>query len=250
MNNENLIVPDWPAPEHVKAYVTTRFGGVSDAPYDSFNLSDNVGDNAQQVIANRQQLQQQLKLPTASSDQVWLRQVHGLDVIKLPNTDCSPEGDAVYTRQQGQVCAVLTADCLPVLVCDKQGKQVAAIHAGWRGLLDGIIEQTIAQMDNVDGQLMAWLGPAIGPTHLQVGEEVYADFVAHTAEATQGFVRDPRDNQCWLMDIFLLGKQRLRSCGVTAIYGGGVCTYTEKDRFYSYRREEVTGRMASLVWME
>ncbi|NOX08945.1 MAG: peptidoglycan editing factor PgeF [Gammaproteobacteria bacterium] len=239
----DLIVPDWPAPSNVHACVTTRVGGDSDCPYDTLNLGDHVGDSPACVAQNRQVLQQRLALP---STPIWLQQVHGRVVVELPCSDTSPVADAVYTRQAGQVCAVLTADCLPLLLCDQQGRQVVAVHAGWRGLANGVIEQTLKTMGADAGQLMAWLGPAIGPEHFQVGDDVYSTFVAHSVMAKRGFVKD---GERWLMDIYELARQRLQSCGVSAIYGGGLCTYADKERFYSYRRDGVTGRMASLVWL-
>jgi polyphenol oxidase len=239
-----MIYPDWPAAVPVKAVTTTRHGGVSTAPYDSLNLADHVGDAAGAVRQNRLSIQQQLKLPGWPS---WLNQVHGNTVVDAASSGERPSADAGFTDRPGVVCAVLTADCLPVLFCDRSGTRVAAAHAGWRGLAAGILESTVRAFESEPWQLMAWLGPAIGARAFEVGGEVRQAFVAQHAEAASAFLSRP--NGRWLADLYQLARIRLRATGVTAVYGGGFCTYSDAQRFYSYRRDGVTGRMASLIWL-
>ncbi len=238
-----LIPVDWPAPENVQAATTSRIGGVSLAPFDSFNLADHVGDHPAAVLANRERLLEELALP---AEPLWLKQVHGRRVVTLDGLPAGlPEADASVSAGPGRVCAVLTADCLPVLFCDRAGTCVAAAHAGWRGLAAGVLEATVAQMAVAPGGIMAWLGPAIGPQVFEVGTDVRVAFVdddAASAFAAQGDGR-------WLVDIRQLARQRLARVGVSAVYGGDRCTYSEAGMFYSYRRDGVTGRMASLVWL-
>jgi hypothetical protein len=242
--NLELILPSWPAPANVRAAVTTRRGGVSLPPYDTLNLGDHVGDDPAAVAGNRRRLVAALGLP---AEPRWLSQVHGTFAVDAAVLGVGCEADASHTALPGVVCAVLTADCLPVLLCNRNGTQVAAVHAGWRGLLNGIIEQCIAAMGGED-ELLAWLGPAIGPQAFEVGEEVREAFVADTPEAVAAFA--PLPNGRWLADIYALARQRLHRAGVTSVYGGGHCTFSEPERFYSYRRDGRTGRMASLIWME
>ncbi|VAW83778.1 FIG00003370: Multicopper polyphenol oxidase [hydrothermal vent metagenome] len=243
---KTLIEPDWPAPANVRAFSTTRLGGVSTSPYDSLNLATHVGDDPRQVAENRYCLQQQLALPSAPA---WLNQVHGIDIQPLSEPLSAPvDADGSISDQQGLVCAVMTADCLPLLLCDRAGRRVAAIHAGWRGLCCGIIEKSIQQMAVPAEQLLVWLGPAIGATAFQVGAEVRDAFIAHDASASQAFVQ--QDQQHWLADLYQLARQRLLSQGVDAIYGGDYCTFQQRELFFSYRREGVTGRMASLIWLQ
>ena len=235
-------VPHWDVPANVRALQTTRNGGFSSAPWDSFNLGDHVGDAPEAVAANRQGLRSRLP-----GEPAWLKQVHGTLAV---NADLGPknvEGDAAYARQPRQVCAVLTADCLPVLFCDRRGTVVAAAHAGWRGLQAGVLESTLAAMAVPGADVLAWLGPAIGPRCFEVGDEVRDAFVAADPEAEQAFV--PAAAGKWLCDIYLLARQRLQRAGVSAISGGGECTVSEAARFFSYRRDGVTGRMASLIWL-
>lgn len=239
---EHCLIPDWPAPENVRALQTTRTGGFSAAPYDSFNLGDHVGDSPLAVAHNRQRLSALLP-----SEPVWLKQVHGTQIIDAGHTTCHPEGDACITSQRGAVCVVMTADCLPVLLCDEQGSVVGAAHAGWRGLCDGVIEQTVHAMSVPPQTLMAWLGPAIGPQAFEVGEEVRAAFIAQQAEAASAFT--PGENNKWLANIYQLARLRLRAMGITRIYGGDLCTYTDQQRFFSYRRDNATGRMGTFIWM-
>ena len=235
------MVPDWPAPARVHGLMTVRRGGVSQAPWASFNLGDHVGDDPAHVAANRAQLRQQLPAEPA-----WLRQVHSARVVEA-GRDPNPEADASFSRETGQVCAVLTADCLPVLFCDRAGSVVAAAHAGWRGLADGVLEATVAAMQVPLGEVLAWMGAAIGPQAFEVGDEVRAAFVAQQPEAAAAFV--PHAPGKWLADIYALARIRLGHAGVAAVYGGGRCTFSEADAFYSYRRDGVTGRMASLIWL-
>jgi len=239
-----MIYPQWPAPAHVRAVSTTRTGGVSQPPYDSLNLASHVGDQDGAVQANRQQLAKQLDLTV---EPVWLEQVHGDKVVNAALAAGTPPADASYTQQPGVVCAVMTADCLPVLFCDRQGEVVAAAHAGWRGLASGVLEATVAAMGAPVDSLLAWLGPAIGPAAFEVGDEVRTTFVDRQAEATAAFSRS--GNGRWLADIYQLARFRLASAGIDQIYGGGFCTFSDSHRFYSFRRQSTTGRMASLVWI-
>ena len=243
MNANGWIVPDWPAPAKVRALITTRAGGASSGNYAGFNLGMRSGDEAETVKRNRATLRQQLP-----SEPLWLRQVHGTAVVEADSVAGESEADAAVARRQGRVCAVLTADCLPVLVCDTEGTVVAAAHAGWRGLSAGIIEQTLQVMDRSPQTLIAYLGPAIGPGAYEVGEEVRAAFVAADAESAAAFA--PGKPGKYYAELYSLARRRLARQGVKQIHGGGFCTYTERERFYSYRRDGVTGRMASLIWME
>jgi purine-nucleoside/S-methyl-5'-thioadenosine phosphorylase / adenosine deaminase len=239
------IIPRWPAPERVRAVSTTRHGGTSRPPYDALNLAEHVGDEAGAVAANRGQLEQALRLPSSPA---WLQQVHGVQVVDAAGVTAPVAADAAYALAPGAICAVLTADCLPVLLCDRGGRAVAAAHAGWRGLAAGVIEQTIAALPAPGGELMAWLGPAIGAEAYVVGEEVRDTFVTHNPAAETAFW--PAAGGGWHADLYRLARQLLRSHGVTAVHGGGFCTYKDPIRFYSYRREGVTGRMASLIWLQ
>ncbi len=244
------IVPDWPAPGNVKALFTTRNGGVSrgtNGAYASLNLGTHVNDNLADVECNRALLRRHLP-----GEPSWLKQVHGTLPIWVDQTaTVTPEGDAVLSRKQGAVCAVMVADCLPIFLCDTAGTTVGIAHAGWRGLAGGIIEQSIAAMAVDHNQLMAWLGPAIGPDYFEVGADVYEAFVQQDAQAMQAFVpKHSSHEKKWLADIFLLTRQRLTSIGITEIYGGGICTFSDPARFFSYRRDGETGRMAALIWLE
>ena len=241
--NPEWIIPDWPAPARVSALVTTRAGGVSMAPYVGLNLGDHVGEDPARVARNRAILRASLP-----AEPVWLRQVHGIAVLDADSGVAASEADACVARQTGSVCAVLTADCLPVLFCDRDGSVVAAAHAGWRGLLGGMLEATVAAMQVPADRIMAWLGPAIGAQAFEVGAEVRDAFVNAQAQADAAFVA--RMGNKWLADIYALARLRLQRIGVDQVYGGGACTYSEAERFYSYRREGATGRMASLVWLE
>ncbi len=242
LNEADLIFPDWPAPAHVKALQTTRVGGASKAPYDSLNLGDHVGDDPLKVAANRQLLS-----PYVPTEPLWLNQVHGIAVVDAAKASCLPDADASFTRANNAVCATMTADCLPVLLCDEAGTVVSAVHAGWRGLCDGVIEAAIAAMQVQPQSLMAWLGPAIGPNAFEVGPEVRAQFIAKDAQAELAF--KPHYDKC-LGDIYKIATQRLNNVGLTQIYGGGLCTYTDAALFFSFRRDGATGRMASLIWLD
>lgn len=222
---------------------TLRAGGCSVAPWDSFNLGDHVADNALHVATNRALLRRFLP-----DEPLWLKQVHGTVVVDAGLVSGSPEADAVVCRKPGKVCAVMTADCLPVLFCDRAGTVVGAAHAGWRGLLAGILEATLREMAVVPSEIIAWLGPAIGPLAFEVGDDVRSAFVAHDPVAGKAF--HPQGGAKWLADIYLLARQRLGAVGVVDISGGDRCTASEETTFFSYRRDGVTGRMASLVWLE
>lgn len=243
--NPNWLKPDWPAPAHVHAVVTTRQGGFSQAPFDSLNLGDHVGDDPYAVAKNRHLVGDLLHLPT---EPLWLQQVHGTVVSGMNANSCTPQADASVAFKPKQVCVVMTADCLPVLFCDKAGTRVAAAHAGWRGLCDGVLEETVKALDCPPSELLAWMGPAIGPTAFEVGEEVRAEFIQHDAQAEAAFVKGEQAGK-WLGDLYVLARQRLQNVGLSAIYGGGLCTYTDSARFFSYRRDNRTGRMASLIWL-
>ncbi len=239
------ITPDWPMVAQVKAYTTTRYGGVSLPPYDSFNLATHVGDDLQHVLRNRQRLRHLLALP---SEPVWLSQTHSTQVIKLPLTDnLIPEADAAYTQQRHQICAVMTADCLPVLFYSSSG-EIAAAHAGWRGLSEGILENTLAYFQAERQDIIAWLGPAIGPEAFEVGDDVRQQFIQHDPNAKQAFIANGRDK--FLTNIYLLARQRLKQAGLNKIYGGRYCTMKDPHLFFSYRRQKQTGRMVSLIWLE
>lgn len=243
LNKADLIFPDWPVPANVKALQTTRLGGVSVVPYDSLNLAEHVGDDGLKVAANRQLLNSYV--PT---EPLWLNQVHGITVVDAATASCLPDADASFARVNGAVCATMTADCLPVLLCDEAGTVVAAVHAGWRGLCDGVIEAAVAAMQTPSQNLMAWLGPAIGPDAFEVGTEVRSAFMSHDQAAELAF--RPIAGDKWLGDIYLLAKQRLYKLGVERIYGGGLCTYADENRFFSFRRDGATGRMASMIWLD
>ncbi|WP_404368404.1 peptidoglycan editing factor PgeF [Marinobacter sp.] len=241
----SLIIPDWPAPASVRSMATTRLGGVSNAPWDTLNLGDHVGDSPVHVATNRTRLARAAGLPPEAFG--WLSQVHGVDVARLPEKGV-PVADACVTDQRGHACAILTADCLPVLFCNVEGTRVGAAHAGWRGLCAGVLEKTIAEMGPARS-LMAWLGPAIGPAHFEVGPEVRKAFLALDEESDEAFTTSNARPGHFMADLWQLATQRLRRAGLTRIHGGGFCTFSEPDRFYSYRREGQTGRMASLVWL-
>lgn len=244
MSATEYLSANWAAPARVRTLVTTRSGGESQAPWASFNLAMHVGDDALAVAHNREALRAHLPAEPA-----WLNQVHGVHVVdagKLGGT--VPDADASVAHGAGAVCVVMTADCLPVLFCDKAGSVVGAAHAGWRGLADGVLEATVAAMGVPPGEILAWLGPAISPDAFEVGAEVRAHFVAHAAEAAAAF-SDIGEGK-YLADIYLLARQRLAEAGVTDVSGGEHCTVIERERFFSYRRDGVTGRMASLIWLE
>jgi len=246
LSNPPWFVPDWPAPDGVRSLITTRHGGVSQGVYSSLNLGDHVGDDPFAVAANRALLKDVLE-----RDPVWLEQIHGtriVDAARFHTGDQPPQADAAFSREAGVVCVVMTADCLPVLFCDDSGSVVAAAHAGWRGLLAGVVEETVAAMDVSGRKLMAYLGPAIGRQAFEVGDEVRSAFVSVDEEAVAAF--RPSLPGKWLADIYLLARQRLAGQGVERVFGGSFCTVSEADRFFSYRRNGQTGRMASMVWLD
>ncbi|TJZ72901.1 peptidoglycan editing factor PgeF [Chitiniphilus eburneus] len=238
------LQPDWPAPANVRVGVTTRLGGVSTAPYGTLNLGDHVGDDVASVAANRARVRACLP-----AEPFWLQQVHGTTVARLDDAEAARVADAAVASTPGRVCVVMTADCLPVLLCNRAGTAVGAAHAGWRGLADGVLEATVAAMGTAPSELLAWFGPAIGPTAFEVGDEVRATFIAHTAEAAQAF-RPGRIAGKWWADLYLLARQRLATLGVQSIHGGDLCTVSDAERFFSYRRDGITGRMASLIWLD
>lgn len=239
-----IIVPEWPLPKGVAACSSTRVGGVSQGAWDSLNLGAHCGDNLEHVEENRKRMFAAGKLP---SKPVWLEQVHGKDVLHLTGAPyASKRADASYSNTPGTVCAVMTADCLPVLFCNRTGTEVAAAHAGWRGLCDGVLEETVACFNDSAENILAWFGPAIGPQAFEVGPEVREAFMAKDAKAVDAF-RPVGDK--YYADIYLLARQRLANIGVTAVFGGDRCTFSEKDDFFSYRRDRTTGRMASFIWL-
>ena len=244
-----FIHPDWPASTNVGAFMTTRcLVGESRPPFDTFNLGLHCGDDPQAVQANRRRLQQRAMLPAAPH---WLAQVHGVAVHQVMHRCAAsepPQADASVTRVRGAVLAVLTADCLPVLLCARDGSEVGAAHAGWRGLAAGVLEATVATMRTAPDQLMAWLGAAAGPELYEIGDEVRMAFVQHEP-ATAVCFRPTRSGH-WHIDLYALARRRLAAMGVTAIYGGGLCTIADARRFYSYRRDGQTGRMATLVYLK
>lgn len=237
-----LILPDWPAPATVQARVTTRLGGVSRAPFDSFNPATHVGDDPQAVAANRALLR--ARLP---AEPRWMDQVHGTDVLDADHDRCG-SADASIARRPGSVCAVLTADCLPVLFCDRQGTVVAAAHAGWRGLAAGVLTQVVERMACAPADILAWLGPAIGPDAFEVGPEVRTVFMQRLPRAENAF--RPGQGDRLYADIYQLARLELARAGVHAVHGGGLCTVQQGGLFHSYRRDGHCGRMASLVWLE
>ena len=252
LSDSSCLVADWPAPGNVRTLMTTRLGGVSGGAggaYSSLNLGAHVGDDPAAVTSNRERLTSLLAAKSAGAP-VWLNQVHGTRIISADSVVGStpPEADGSFSRIPQVVCAVMTADCLPVLFCDIGGTVVAAAHAGWRGLLAGVLEASIVAMRVPGEELIAYMGPAIGPQAFEVGNEVRAAFVAADPGAAQAF--RPATEGKWLADIYGLARQRLARKGLTRVYGGTHCTFTETERFFSYRRDGQTGRMASLIWLD
>ena len=246
--SSTLIRPQWPAPETIVAAVTTRIGGYSHAPFDSFNLAQHVGDAADAVTENRRQLQ--LCLGAAMQPVQWLNQVHGSCVVGLHDRGQTQTADAMVIDRPGFAGAVLTADCLPVLFASVDGRRAAVAHAGWRGLVNGILERTLKAMAMPGSSVIAWLGPAIGPCHFEVGEDVRLAFLEAQAEQAQQVAAafTPGDAPGkYYADLYELARLRLSARGITAIYGGGLCTVCDSSRFYSYRRDGCTGRMASVI---
>lgn len=250
ISEQDLLRPAWPAPSHIKALCTTRKGGASQAPWYSLNLGSHVGDNPAQVNENRQRLADIASLSVANIG--WLNQIHGTDVVELTpaNVSVVTTADASYTRHPGIACAILTADCLPVILTDAEGSVVGAAHAGWRSLCGGVLENLITAMAVPPSNLRAWLGPAIGPSSFEVGPEVREAFMEQNPEAIKAFTQAGARPGHFMADIYQLATQRLNKAGVLSVSGGGLCTVTDKDRFYSYRRDGQTGRMATLVWLK
>lgn len=250
--SDALIIPDWPAPAGVKACITTRAGGVSSGPYASNNLAFHVGDDQASVAENRRQLMEKLDLELPPQ---WLEQIHGQKVVAARPDERVRTADGSYSSAPGLACAVLTADCLPVLVCNRAGNRVAAVHAGWRGLAKGIVGRALSQFEDPPEQLLAYLGPAISKAHFEVGVEVLEAFfkgarnTEHAEQIGAAFAPSSRPMRFYA-DIYALAKAELQALGVIAVFGGNYCTVAEGQRFYSYRREGETGRMASLIWLQ
>lgn len=255
-DTHDWLIPNWPAPSNIRAITTTRSGGVSQGAFNSMNLALHVDDDVRAVQENRIKLKQVLGI----SEPCWLKQMHGIKVVDALSASSEIDADArvtadgAYSTYPGKVCVALTADCLPVLLCDKEGTRVAAVHAGWRGLLAGVIESAIDKFEISEDRILVWFGPAIGPNKFEVGGEVRRQFISHLSQAAGAFKQASGDSSLkedkWLADIYQLARLRLASIGVTKVYGGSWCTFTDQERFYSYRRDGVTGRMASLIWIE
>ncbi|MDA3919271.1 MAG: peptidoglycan editing factor PgeF [Salinisphaera sp.] len=239
----DFLAADWPAPAHIRAGTTLRSGGVSVVPYDCLNLGAHTDDDRSSVAENRRRLRAGLGL---SSEPAWLEQIHATNVADADQAIAAPADASVGTHVDA-ICTVLTADCLPVVFCDRAGRCWGAAHAGWRGLAAGVLEATIATLPARPADLMAWLGPAIGPKRFEVGAEVRATFVDGHADDFSAFVEGARPGK-FMADIYALARARLRRVGVDKVYGGGLCTVEDGTRFYSYRRESSTGRMATLIW--
>jgi polyphenol oxidase len=245
-----VLTPEWPAPPSVRAAFTLRTGGASALPFDSLNVATHVGDEPQAVAQNRQRLRAALSLP---NEPVWMEQLHGIDVLDLDAARTSiaarvPRADAAFARRPDQVCVVQVADCLPVLLTDRDGSAVAAAHAGWRGLAAGVLEAVVARLGIEPTRLIAWLGPGISAAHFEVGEQVRRLFIDHDAAAEVAFAANARGR--WQCDLVALARARLGALGVTGIFGGAWCTYADASRFFSYRRDGACGRMAALIWRE
>jgi YfiH family protein len=244
--NHDWIVPDWPAPDHVKAFITTRRGGVSGGPRATLNLGYKAGDDPAAVVQNRARVQ--AFMPQTPK---WLAQVHGTRVVDADTMTGAPEADASIARNAGTVCSIMIADCLPLLFTNRAGTRVAAAHAGWRGLSGGVIANTVQALCNAGddaADLLAYIGPGIGPSAFEVGADVYDAFTASDADATVAFVRHAPGK--WLADLFMLARRALTRAGLTQaqVFGGDLCTYSDPARFYSYRRDKLTGRMAAFIW--
>jgi YfiH family protein len=238
----DLIVPDWPAPRAVRAIITTRRGGVSAGGYASLNLGAHVGDDRASVSANRARLRDHVP-----AEPLWLSQVHGTTVVDAATAVEGEQADAAVAHRAGQVLAILTADCLPVLLCHTGGRAIGIAHAGWRGLAAGVIERTLERLGVPPGETLAYLGPGVGRRSYEVGAEVRDAFVRHDAQAEAAFVASRPGH--FHADLYALARQRLQKQGIMAVLGGDCCTFTDKERFFSYRRDGETGRMASLIWL-
>ena len=248
-----ILRADWPAPPGVQAFTTLRHGaGVSRPPFDHFNLGTRAGDEPDAVARNRAELIERYALPSAPH---WLRQVHGTVVHRVEasdpghtKADAEPEADAAVTSMPGTVLAILTADCLPVVFAADDDSEVGAAHAGWRGLSTGVLEATIAAMRATPARILAWLGPAAGPQAYEIGEEVLDAFVSHDPRAASAFTATRPGH--WRVDLYALARQRLADAGVARVHGGGLCTISDPQRFFSHRRDQRGGRMATLVWID
>ena len=241
-----MIKPNWPAPKNIFACTSTRDGGVSQPPYASLNLGDHVDDNPQHVAKNRQHFCTLAQLPRVP---VWLQQTHSTVAIELDDQTAetiTPQADACFTQATNMPCTIMTADCLPLLICNRQGTEVAAIHAGWRGLRDGIIATTLARLQTQPEDLLVWLGPAIGPKVFELNNEIQLDFLTRNAQNSLAF---KQVNSKWFADIYALARIALNALGVEHIFGGDYCTFSDEERFFSYRRDGITGRMASTIWL-
>jgi YfiH family protein len=241
---QHILSANWPAPNNVHAGVTMRHGGVSQAPFADFNLSHTVGESIETVLQNRSLLRQKINLP---AEPVWLNQQHTNLIIDAAAMYQGEPADGAYTCQDDTVCVALTADCLPILLCSTNGKEVAALHAGWRGLADGIIAVGVQCFNCGAEQILAWLGPAISKVAFEVGDEIRQLFLQRYSCAATAFY-PAKNSEHWMTDIYQLATLQLQNLGITKIYGGNFCTYTDSKRFYSYRRDGQTGRMASLIW--
>jgi YfiH family protein len=236
---------DWPAPPGVRVLSTFRSGGSSAAPYASLNLGNHVGDHPAAVAENRRLLAKVAGLP---AEPEWLTQVHGVNVADLDAVGTLGPADAAFTRRPLRVCAILTADCLPIMFAAESGDTVAAAHAGWRGLSAGVIEATVRAVGLSPHRLVAWLGPAIGPQHFEVGAEVREVFLKGESKDGDAFSMNERGR--FMADLYLLARRRLERLGISRIYGGGECTFSGEDRYFSHRRDGLTGRQATLIWRE
>ena len=237
-----IIKPDWPAPKNVHGFTTTRIGGVSKSPYDTFNLGDHVKDNPGDVKKNREILR--AKIP---SEPFWLAQNHTTIALEVAPFEVPPHADASYTREPKKVCLVMTADCLPILVCDKKGTVVSAIHAGWRGLAMGILPITLEALNIPVEETLVWFGPAIGPTAFELRDDVRHAFISnHMANESHFKAMD----ECYLGDMYAIARWQCAKRGIENVYGGGLCTVSDPERFFSFRRDGETGRLATLIWLE
>ena len=239
------LTPEWPAPANVRALTTLRYGGYSTGPYTSFNLALHTGDDPNDVSKNRGLLRSCFGLP---AEPIWLQQVHGNRLIEAGPTVVDTRADGCWSRTPGYVCVVMTADCLPVLICDRRGAEVAVAHAGWRGLYAGVITNAVNIFQSDPAELVVWLGPAIGPLAFEVGLEVMESFTTKCPANKSAFKQV--DDTHWLCDIYQLAKIELAALGVTTVHGGNECSYADEQRFYSFRRDGITGRMASVIWLE
>lgn len=246
MSGPEIVLPDWPAPPGVRAVFTLRARGVSQPPFDSFNVATHVGDDPRAVAENRAALRASLRLP---AEPAWLEQAHGSKVVDLDSRialDSAGPADGAVARTPDRICVIQVADCMPVLFAAADGSAVGAAHAGWRGLAGGVLEATVRAMQTPPADLLAWLGPAIGQAHFEVGEEVRAAFLATDAGAAAAFEKNERGR--WQCDLHALARRRLTALGVPSVHGGGWCTYADAGRFFSFRRDGRCGRMAALIW--